>query len=108
MADASFNEFVREQLAGLPSIEFRRMFGGHGIYQREKFFGIVHRGRLYSKTDDATRPDYEAAGMGKFQPNAKQSLSSYLEVPAAVLENPGQLCAWAARAAKVSPDSSDE
>lgn len=54
MADASFNEFVCEQLAGLPGIEFRRMFGGHGIYQREVFFGILHRGRLYFKTDDAT------------------------------------------------------
>ena len=104
MADASFNEFVREQLAGLPGIEFRRMFGGHGIYQREVFFGILHGARLYFKTDDATRPDYEAAGMGKFQPNANQSLSAYFEVPAAVLEDAWQLCAWAARAAKVSPD----
>ncbi|MEQ2009660.1 MAG: TfoX/Sxy family protein [Limisphaerales bacterium] len=104
MADESFNEFVREQLAGLPGIEFRRMFGGHGIYQREVFFGILHRGRLYFKTDDATRPDYEAAGMGKFRPNAKQMLSAYLEVPAAVLEDAGQLCAWASRAAEVSSD----
>ena len=105
MADASFNEFVREQLAGLPDVEFRRMFGGHGIYQGGNFLGILFQGRLYLKTDDTTRPDYEAAGMGKFQPNARQTLSACLEVPAAVVEDAGQLCAWAARAAKVSPDT---
>ena len=105
MADERFNEFVREQLAGLPGIEFRRMFGGHGIYQREVFFGILHRGRLYFKTDDATRLDYEAAGMGKFQPNAKQTLSAYYEVPTAVLENPGELCTWAALSARVPQEA---
>ncbi|MBI5802399.1 MAG: TfoX/Sxy family protein [Verrucomicrobia bacterium] len=99
MADESFNEFVREQLAGL-GVEFRRMFGGHGLYQGEVFFGILHRGRLYFKTDDLTRSGYEAAGMGKFQPNAKQCLSAYFEVPAAVLENADMLCAWASRAAR--------
>ncbi len=99
MADESFNAFVREQLAGLPGVEFRRMFGGHGIYRGESFFGILHRGRLYFKTDDRTRCDYEAAGMGPFQPNAKQCLPAYREVPAGVLEDAAQLSAWAERAA---------
>lgn len=95
MADESFNVFVREQLAGLSGIEFRRMFGGLGIYREQVFFGILHRGRLFFKTDDTTRSNYEAAGIGKFRPNAKQTLSAYYEVPTAVLENPGELCTWA-------------
>ncbi len=102
MADESFNQFVREQLAGLPGIEFRRMFGGHGLYRGEVFFGIAFRGRLYFKTDDRTRPAYEAAGMGMFQPSAKQCLSAYFEVPAAVLENAELLCEWAGRAVEAA------
>ena len=100
MGEGSFNEFVREQLAGRPGIESRRMFGGHGLYRGEVFFGIVFRGRLYFKTDDRTRPAYEAAGMRMFQPNAKQCLSAYVEVPAAVLENAELLCEWAGRAGR--------
>lgn len=102
MAGESFIEFVREQLAGLPGVEFRRMFGGQGIYRGGSFFGILHRGRLFFKTDYRTRPDYEAAGMGPFQPNAKQRLPAYREVPAAVLEEAAQLTVWAERAANCS------
>lgn len=100
MANESFNEFVREQLARLPGVEFRRMFGGEGLYLGEVFFGMHHRGRLYFKTDDASRPDCEAVGMGPFQPSAKQCLPAYREVPAAVLEDAAKLCAWARRAAQ--------
>ena len=100
MADESFNEFVREQLAGLPDVAFRRMFGGQGIYRGEVFFGILHQGRLYFKTDASTRPDYESGGMGPFQPSARQCLPAYREVPASVLEDAPLLCAWAARAAQ--------
>lgn len=100
MADTSFTEFVREQLAGLPGVAFRRMFGGQGIYLGEAFFGILHEDRLYFKTDERTRPAYEAAGMGPFQPNAKQCLPAYREVPAHILENAAETCAWAMRAAQ--------
>lgn len=103
MADTSFTEFVREQLAGLPGVAFRRMFGGQGIYLDENFFGILHEDRLYFKTDTETRPAYEAAGMGPFQPNAKQCLPAYREVPAHVLEDATELCAWAERAAHRVP-----
>ncbi|KAF0181677.1 MAG: hypothetical protein FD161_350 [Limisphaerales bacterium] len=105
MADGSFSQFVREQLDGLPGIAFRRMFGGEGLYLGETFFGILHRGRLYFKTDAASRPDYEAAGMGPFQPNARQCLPAYREVPAAVLEDAAQLSTWAMRAAQCHPQS---
>lgn len=100
MADASFSGFVRGQLAGLPGIEFRRMFGGEGAYLDGVFFAVLYRSRLYFKTDAASRPVYDAAGMGPFQPSAKQCLSAYREVPADVLENPAELCAWAIRAAQ--------
>jgi DNA transformation protein len=48
-ADVSFKDFVLDQLQGVPDLECRSMFGGHGLYQEETFFGIVFKGRLYFK-----------------------------------------------------------
>ena len=61
--DQDFLEFVLDQLAGLPSLSSRRMFGGIGIYQAATFFAVIDEGRLYFVTDDASRSYYEAAGM---------------------------------------------
>lgn len=99
MSDASFREFVLEQLEGLPQLHGRAMFGGHGLYLGETFFGIIHRGALYFRTDAVSRPDYERAGMRSFRPNPEQRLKAYFEVPPEVLEDPEMLQAWAQRAA---------
>ena len=98
MPEDSFVQFVLDQLSGLEDLRCRPMFGGHGLYRGEVFFGILHRGNLYFKTDEKTRPDYEARGMGPFRPNPRQTLKSYYEVPADVLENAKELKAWARRA----------
>ena len=75
------------------------MFGGYGLYQGERFFGIIHDGRLFLKTGEWTRPEYVARGMLPFRPNPRQVLKSYYEVPADVVEDPERLAEWAARAA---------
>lgn len=71
------------------------MFGGHGLYQGRVFFAIVHRGRLYFRVDDATRPTYEARGMNPFRPGPRQTLGRYYEVPADVLEDAAVAARWA-------------
>src|SRR5262249_34343480 len=53
--DQSFVDFVLDQLGSLGGLRSRAMFGGHGIYRGEDFFGIVHRGRLFFKTGDGNR-----------------------------------------------------
>ena len=73
----------------------RAMFGGFGLYRKETFFGIIHRGRLYFKTDDRTREAYVARGMKPFRPNAKQTSKRYYEEPAEMIEDPEQLVTWA-------------
>lgn len=77
------------------------MFGGYGLYAGSVFFGILHKNRLYFKTDPAdpksTEP-YRARGMKPFRPNKKQTLKSYYEVSADVLEDSRELAEWAARA----------
>ena len=95
MKDDSFKDFVLDQLQELNSVEARRMFGGHGLYQDETFFGIVHKGRLYFKTDEHTVAAYRRRKMKPFRPNPKQTLRSYYQVPVEIIEDGDRLGAWA-------------
>ncbi|MEK6618263.1 MAG: TfoX/Sxy family protein [Nitrospirota bacterium] len=98
MNDDTFKDFVLDQLSELPGVTCRAMFGGYGLYQGKVFFGIVHNGRLYFKTNERTRPAYVKKGMKPFRPNAKQTLKTYYEIPVDIIEDPDQLTAWAKRA----------
>jgi DNA transformation protein len=90
-----FRDFVLDQLSELPGLTYRAMFGGYGLYCGRVFFGIVHKGRLYFKTNETTAPRYRERKMKPYRPNAKQTLHSYYEVPVDVLEDAGDLTIWA-------------
>ncbi|HEX5646531.1 MAG TPA: TfoX/Sxy family protein [Nitrospira sp.] len=94
-----FKDFVLDQLAELHGVTCRAMFGGYGLYRRAKFFGIIHKGRLYFKVTPATIADYTQQGMKPFRPNAKQTLKSFYEVPPDILEEAERLTTWAEQAA---------
>jgi DNA transformation protein and related proteins len=104
MRDDSFKDYALDQLASLGAVRARSMFGGHGLYHGPEFFGILHQGRLYFRTDARTRPDYIVRGMSPFQPNPRQTLVSYYEVPADVLDDTEILTAWARAALSARPD----
>jgi len=74
------------------------------LYRGPEFFDILHQGRLYIRTDARTRPDYIARGMSLFQPNPLQTLVSYYEVPADVLDDTEILATWARAALSAHPD----
>jgi DNA transformation protein and related proteins len=93
--DESFKDFVLDQLRELDDVEPRRMFGGHGLYQVETFFGILHKGKLYFKVDESTIGEYRKRKMKPFRPNAKQSLKTYYQVPVEIIEDGDRLCEWA-------------
>src|SRR5277367_1169424 len=80
------------------------MFGAHGLYAGEKFFGILDEGRLFFKTDAASQADYTSRGMEPFTYESKGKVltMSYHEVPPDVLENAPELTAWARRAIQVA------
>ncbi|MCK6438751.1 MAG: TfoX/Sxy family protein [Planctomycetes bacterium] len=90
-----FKDFVLDQLADIDGISCRAMFGGHGLYHKDFFFGIVYKGALYFKTDEGTRRTYTARKMTSFKPNDKTTLRDYFQVPADVLENREELSRWA-------------
>ena len=94
-----FTDYVVDQLGDLGPVTTRAMFGGHGLYLGDQFFAIVFRERLYFRTDDGTRPEYERLGCEAFRPNERQTLHSYLEVPADVLDDRERAVEWARDAA---------
>ena len=96
----SYLDFVLDQLRSLEDVSCRSMFGGHGLYLGADFFGIAYDGRVYFKTDEATRVKYRAKGMGPFTPSQKQVLKSYYEVPEEIVEDDEQLASWAREAAR--------
>ena len=95
-----FRDFVLDQLSGLSGLTSRAMFGGYGLYQGDRFFGIIHKRRLYFKTDRLTVPHYRDRGMEPFTPTSTQTLKNYYEVPVDILEAPDDLLTWAAQAAQ--------
>ena len=107
MADESFKEFVLDQLKALPEVRARAMFGAHGLYCGEKFFGILDEGRLFFKTDGQSQADYTERGMEPFTYEMKGRVMtmSYHEVPPDVLENAPELVAWARRAIQAAINS---
>jgi DNA transformation protein and related proteins len=104
MPDDSFKEFVLDQLSALPDVRARAMFGAHGLYSGETFFGILDEGRLFFKTDAQSQPDYAARGMGPFtyESRGKVMTMSYHEVPPEILEQLLELVEWARKAIAIA------
>ena len=100
MPTPSFRDFVLDQLSALPGLRAKAMFGGHGLYSGDDFFGILFEGRLYFKADAASRAAYVKRGMGPFtyEQHGREMTMSYFEVPPEVLEDRRELFDWAARA----------
>ena len=93
-----FRDYVLDLLEPLGRVRARAMFGGAGMYLDDTFFAILANDVLYLKVDDANRGEFEAAGAAPFKPFAdKPHTMSYYEAPAEVMEESGDLCAWALR-----------
>jgi DNA transformation protein and related proteins len=100
----SFRTFILEQLGrSVRGIRARDMFGGVGIYAGEFFFALIDDDALYFKADESNRPDYEARGMGPFQPYGSEGEKmQYYRVPEDLLEDSDVLGQWAEKAIMVA------
>ena len=108
MPDNTFKEFVLDQLSALAELRAKAMFGAHGIYSGDKFFGILDEGRLFFKTDAASQAAYVERGMGPFtyEMKGKTMTMAYHEVPPEVLEQPQELVIWARKAIAIAASKS--
>lgn len=97
-------QYVLEQLAGLGRVTPRRMFGGVGLYQDERIFGLIAGDTLYFKVNDSNRRDYEARGMDRFRPFADKPHWSmtYYTVPADTLEDADECVLWARKSVAIA------
>lgn len=95
MVEDNFTDFVLNQLHDFCQLRCRAMFGGHGLYNAGKFFGIIRDGHLYLRTTPHTRSRYRAAGMCAFHPNHNETLNAYYEVPPEIVSDTRQLIEWA-------------
>jgi DNA transformation protein len=74
-----------------------------GLYSGECFFGLVAADELFFKVDDSNRTAYETAGSEPFRPVVDRAVTmSYWRVPVEVLEDPGELAAWALAAIRAA------
>jgi DNA transformation protein len=103
----SFKTYVLEQLERVvPDLRSRSMFGGVGIYSGDLFFALIDDDLVYFKTDDTTRRDFEARGMGPFRPTGEDGETMrYHQLPEDVLEDPEALAAWAEKSIGVAARS---
>jgi DNA transformation protein and related proteins len=97
-----FRTYIVEQLASLPALSTRRMFGGLGLYSGDWFFALIDDDVLYFKVDDANREDYTSRGMKAFMPFPGQPSLGYFQVPVEVIEEAEDLTRWAQRAVEVA------
>ena len=63
-----FCDYLMDRLAPLGEPSYKFMFGGFGIYVDGLMTGIVVDDVLMLRADEENRPDYEARGIGPFQP----------------------------------------
>lgn len=89
-------------LSELGHVRTKAMFGGYGIYCSHTFFGLIARGRLYFKVNDATREEYVARQSTPFSPWPGRTMKSYYEVPTEVFDNDEELIRWARIAVQVA------
>lgn len=104
MPDATFKDYVIDQLHDFGGASARAMFGGFGVYKGGVMFGLITSDELYFKVDDSNRADFEARKSKPFvyEGKSKPIAMSYWRVPDDVLENADDLKAWAMKAYDVA------
>ena len=104
---ADFREFVLEQLGRVVAIDWKRMFGGVGLYADGTFFALIDDDIVYFKVDDENRAEFEAAGAHGFDPYKDGGSSvNYYALPVEVLEDIDALRAWTEKSVAVAQRAS--
>ena len=99
-----FTAHCVELLHALGPVQARRLFGGHGLFLDGLMVGLIFAEELFLKTDDLSRPDWQAAGGRAFVYTHRRGgqtrsvAMSYWTPPAEALESPALMAPWARRA----------
>jgi len=88
------------------AVDFRRMFGGTGLYADGVMFALAISGELYLKADNSFAAELETRGSAPFSYAVKggrrRVVGSFWQVPEAALDDAEDLAALARRALEVA------
>lgn len=91
--------YLLELLSPLGTASARRMFGGWGVYVDGAMVGLVVDEMFYLKTDEQSRPAFEAAGSSPFvfesKAKTKTISTSYWSAPEQAMDAPDAMRPWA-------------
>src|SRR5688572_11357021 len=94
-------EKLEASLTPLGVFRSRPMFGGHGLYLDDLFFGLIAYDTFYLKTDEQNRGDYVKARAKPFSFESKRKglvVTSYWQCPDAVMKDARKLRQWIGKA----------
>ena len=94
-------ERLESSLTPLGVFRSRPMFGGHGLYLDDLFFGLIAYDKFYLKTDERNRGDYMKARAKPFSFESKRKglvVTSYWRCPEAVMKDARKLRQWIGKA----------
>jgi DNA transformation protein len=98
VASAGFSEFLRDQLAPLGRVTFRRMFGKTGVFCDGVMLAMIADDTLYVRVDAESRDAFREARATPPLSYRKQGRSialAFWQVPERLLDEPEELVAWA-------------
>ena len=97
-----FDAFLVDLFANVPGVDFRRMFGGIGIFRQGLMFALsTGEDRIALKADKITIPDFEAENVEQWNtPTQRKSkpTAGYWDLPERMLEDPEEFEKWAIKA----------
>ena len=102
---ADFRNYVCDLFQSFGEIQIKLMFGGAGIYLKDRMFGLIVDERIYLKANDGTRRAFDDEGCKPFTFENKKGevmSMSYFEIPSRLLDDPGELTNWARSAYEVA------
>lgn len=90
-------EVLTKRLLSVGEVSSRKMFGGYGIFESGKMFGIVNpKGKFFLKVDDSNRSQFEDMG------SEQHGKMPYSLVPEAVIKDDPSFVEWASLSAKIA------
>ena len=102
-------EFIRDLFAAFGPVSVRRMFSGAGIFADGLMFGLVVRGVIYLKADNANIAEFERENCtpftyarGKKSGRLSEHALPYWRLPERLYDDPDELAVWARRAFAVA------
>lgn len=102
---SSFAAYIlNDVMQGIPGVTAKAMFGGYGLYQHGKIFGLIADECLYFKVGNSNRSTYEAHKSTPFTYTGKSGdpiTMSYWLVPEEILSDEEALPRWISAALAV-------